>query len=115
MLLNNNIQNEWKMGGVEDWYYNFDVLERGYCTLAFHHIMTQTSATMQTAGGSTNIHFAGNKRKRLYEEFIQQWPGRFVLKEYPDSAKRWRLQPIRKFFSDYKQNLILNNNVSTIL
>jgi len=113
MLLNNNIQNEWKMGGVEDWYYNFDVLEQGYCTLAFHHIMTQTSPTMQTAGGSTNIHFAGDKRKLLYEEFIKQWPGRFTLKEYPDSVKRWRLQPIRKFFSDYKQNLICTNHTLT--
>jgi hypothetical protein len=107
MLLNNSIENEWKMGGVEDWYYNFDVLEKGYCTLAFHHIMTQTSPTMQLAGGSTDIHFAGDKRKLLYETFIKQWPNRFTLKEYPDSKKRWRLQPIRKFFSDYKQNLIL--------
>lgn len=115
MLLNNNIPNEWKMGGVEDWYYNFDVLERGYCTLAFHYIMTQASPTMGTAGGSTDIHFAGDKRKRLYEEFIKQWPGRFVLKEYPESLKRWRLQPIRRFFGDYKQNLILKNNVSIIL
>ena len=107
MLINNNIQNEWKMGGVEDWHYTFDVLEKGYCTLAFHYIMTQTSPTMQTTGGSTNIHFAGDKRKLLYEEFIKRWPNRFILKEYPDSVKRWRLQAIRKFFGDYKQNLIL--------
>jgi len=107
MLINNLIENEWKMGGVEDWYYTFDVLEQGYCTLAFHHIMTQTSSTMQSPGGSTDIHFAGDKRKLLYEQFIKLWPNRFILKEYPDSVKRWRLQHIRKFFNDYKQDLIL--------
>lgn len=113
MLINNSIQNEWKMGGVEDWYYTFDVLEKGYCTLAFHHIMTQTSPTGAINGGSTDIHFAGEKRKRLYEEFIKQWPNRFILKEYPDSIKRWRLQPIRKFFADYKQRPILKIHETT--
>ena len=107
MLINNLIENEWKMGGVEDWYYTFDVLEQGYCTLAFHHIMTQTSSTMQSPGGSTGIHFAGDKRKLLYEQFIKRWPNRFILKEYPDSVKQWRLQHTRKFFNDYKQHLIL--------
>lgn len=113
VLVSNNNPLEWDMGGVEDWFYTFNVLEHGYCTLAFHHIMTQTSPTMQTSGGSTNIHFAGNKRKILYEEFIKRWPGRFRLKEYPDSKKQWRLQAIRKFFSDYKQEPILKaeNNI----
>lgn len=115
VLVDNTVPVDWTMGGVEDWHYMFDVLERGYCTLAFHHIMTNTSPTMQTSGGSTDIHFAGDKRKLLYQEFINRWPNRFMLKEYPNSKKRWRLQPIRKFFGDYKQNLILKNNVSTIL
>lgn len=109
VLVNNSVVNEWKMGGVEDWYYMFDVLEQGYCTLAFHHIMTQTSPTGAVAGGSTGMHFNGNKRKLLYEEFIKHWPGRFIIKEYPDSIKRWRLQPIRKFFDDYKQFPILKS------
>lgn len=112
VLVSNNNPLEWDMGGVEDWFYTFNVLEHGYCTLAFHHIMTQTSPTMQTSGGSTNIHFAGDKRKILYEEFIKRWPGRFVLKEYPDSKKRWRLQAIRKFFSDYKQEPILKTETN---
>lgn len=109
MLVNNMIDNDWKMGGVEDWYYMFDVLEQGYCTLAFHHIMTQTSPTGVVAGGSTDMYFNGNKRKLLYEEFIKHWPGRFIIKEYPNSIKRWRLQPIRKFFDDYKQFPILKS------
>lgn len=110
VLVSNNNSFEWDMGGTEDWFYTFNVLEHGYCTLAFHHIMTQTTPTMQTSGGSTNIHFAGDKRKTLYEEFIKRWPGRFTVKEYPDSKKRWRLQPIRKFFNDYKQKPILKSD-----
>lgn len=109
VLVNNNVDLEWDMGGVEDWYYTFSVLENGHCTLAFHHIMSQTTPTMQNSGGCTNIHFAGNKRKKLYEAFIKRWPGRFMVKEYPDSPKRWRLQPIRKFFNDYRQEPILKD------
>jgi hypothetical protein len=109
VLVNNSNNLEWDMGGVEDWYYTFTVLEHGYCTLSFHHIMTQTSPTMQTSGG-----FSGDKRKILYEEFIRRWPGRFIVKEYPDSKKRWRLQAIRKFFNDYKQEPILKTE-TTIL
>lgn len=110
VLVSNNNNFEWDIGGVEDWHYTFTVLEHGQCTLAFHHIMTQTSPTMQNLGGSTGIHFAGDKRRLLYQEFIQRWPNKFKLKEYPDSKKRWRLQPIRKFFGDYKQEPILKSD-----
>lgn len=92
---------------IEDWDHTFRVLGNGYCTLAFHHIMQQCTPTMKLAGGATTTVYAGNNRKLAYEEFIRLWPSRFTVKEYPDSVKRWRLQPIRKFFSDYKQNLIL--------
>lgn len=111
ILVNNNIDVDWDIGGTEDWHYTFTVLEHGYCTLAFHHIMTQTTPTMQNSGGCTGIHFAGDKRKKLYQEFINRWPGRFMIKEYPNSPKRWRLQPIRKFFNDYRQEPILKDSI----
>lgn len=88
---------------VEDWDHTFTVLEQGYCTLAFHHIMQKCTPTMKIAGGATTTVYAGDGRKRAYEAFIKQWPGRFMLKEYPKSVKPWRLQHIRKFFNDYKQ------------
>lgn len=92
---------------TEDWDYTLRVLEAGYCTLAFHHITQQSAPTMKLPGGATTTVYAGNNRKLAYEAFIKLWPGRFRLKEYPNSVKRWRLQHIRKFFNDYKQHLIL--------
>jgi hypothetical protein len=69
--------------------------------------MQQSTPTMKSVGGCTDIEYAGDARKRSYEKFIERWPGRFAIKEYPDSVKRWRLHHLRKFFSDYKQTPIL--------
>jgi len=106
VLVDNSVDVFWRENTVEDWDYTFQVLEKGYCTLAFFHAMFDTVATMTMSGGNTEIHFEGDKRKKLYEDFIKLWPGRFELKEYPDSKKRWRLNHARRFFSDYKQTLI---------
>jgi len=92
---------------IEDWDHTLRVLEAGYCTLAFHHIMQQCTPTMKLPGGATTTVYAGDNRKLAYEAFSKLWPGRFAVKEYPDSIKRWRLQHVRKFFNDYKQTPIL--------
>ena len=96
-----------KMGAASDWDYTLLCLEAGYCTLAFHHIMQQSAPTLKNSGGMTNISYIGNKRKISYESFIKYWPGRFTIKEYPNTKIRWRLRHTRKFLNDYKQTLIL--------
>jgi glycosyltransferase involved in cell wall biosynthesis len=115
VLVNNSFDIDWAYGGVEDWHYTLLSLEKGYCTLAFDHIMTHSPPPGKQAGGNTNTHYSDNILKPMLQEFVTLWPGRFNIKEEPLSQKKWRLKPARKFFSDYKQNLILNNNVSTIL
>lgn len=110
VLVNNHTDLTWEMSGTEDWHYTFSALETGYCTLAFYHVTMQTASTMTLPGGCTQMNYSGDKRKLLYQDFIKRWPGRFRLKEYPDSRKRWRLQAVRRFFNDYKQNLILKTS-----
>lgn len=109
VLVDNSVDIEWTTKITEDWAYTLSVLEAGYCTLAFHHIMQQSPSTMTRAGGNL-FAYVNNNRKTSYEEFINQWPGRFRLKEYPNSSKRWRLQQSRKFFGDYKQFPILKQH-----
>jgi hypothetical protein len=106
ILVDNSVDIEWTTKITEDWAYTLSVLEAGYCTLAFHHIMQQSPSTMTRPGGNL-FAYVNNSRKTSYEEFIHQWPGRFRLKEYPNSSKRWRLQHSRRFFEDYKQFPIL--------
>lgn len=115
VLVDNLINNDWAYNGAEDWHYTLSVLEKDYCTLAFDHLMTYSPPPGKNPGGNADIHYIETVLKSLLENFVQQWPARFLIKEEPTSNKKWRLKPSRKFFSDYKQNLILKNNVSTIL
>lgn len=114
MLINNNTEIEFAnlRAGV-DWDYTLRSLEHGYCTLAFYHIMQESAPTGVFSGGNTEIAYIGNKRKLSYESFIELWPGRFSIKEFPKSNKRWRLNHIRRFFNDYKQELKPNTNLSS--
>jgi hypothetical protein len=107
VLVDNSVDIEWTMSPTEDWVYTLSVLEAGYCTLAFHHIMQHSAPTMKLPGGCSS-DYVNDNRKRSYELFIDAWPGRFELKEYPDSPKQWRLQHTRKFFNDYKQRPTVN-------
>lgn len=113
VLVDNKMKGDWAYGGVEDWHYTLSVLENGYCTLAFDHLMTYSPPPGKNPGGNTGTHYSDNVLKPMLEEFIKLWPGRFVIKEEPTSFKKWRLKPARKFFSDYKQNLICINHTLT--
>jgi hypothetical protein len=106
VLVDNSVSTVWELSPTEDWVYTLSALEAGHCTLAFHHIMQQSAPTMKLSGGNLSA-YVNDKRKLSYETFINAWPGRFELKEYPDSPKRWRLHHLRKFFNDYKQIPIL--------
>lgn len=97
------------VGAASDWDYTLLSLEAGYCTLAFHHVMQQSAPTFKNSGGCTDIAYTGNKRKTSYESFIKLWPGRFMVKEYPNTKIRWRLRHTRKFLNDYKQTLELKS------
>lgn len=110
VLVDNNMVGEWAYGGVEDWHYTLTVLENGYCTLAFDHLMTYSPPPGKNPGGCTDVHYSEHVLRPMLEEFIKLWPGRFFIKEEPMSHKKWRLKPARKFFSDYKQNLICINH-----
>jgi hypothetical protein len=107
VLVDNTIDNEWEFCGAEDWHYTLSILEKGYCTLAFDHIMTNSPPPGKMSGGCTDLDYSDSKLKPRLEEFVQSWPNRFVIKEEPTSNKRWRLKPARKFFGDYKQKLLL--------
>jgi hypothetical protein len=107
VLVDNTIDGEWAFGGIEDWHYTLTVLKNGHCTLAFDHLMTNSPAPGKYPGGCTDIHYSENVLKPMLEEFKTLWPGRFFIKEEPNSPKKWRLKSIRKFFNDYKQHLIL--------
>jgi hypothetical protein len=96
-----------QVGAASDWDYTLRALEAGHCTLAFHHIMQQSAPTFKNSGGCTDIAYVGDKRKLSYESFIKLWPGRFEVKEYPNTKIRWRLRHTRKFLNDYKQTLLL--------
>lgn len=106
VLVDNNIDASWEYDGAEDWHYTLSVLERGYCTLAFHHLMTYSPAPGKNSGGCKDIHYADHILKPLLQNFVHRWPGKFLIKEEENSPKRWRLKPARKFFGDYKQQLI---------
>jgi hypothetical protein len=105
VLVDNTIDGEWAL--VEDWHYTLTVLKNGHCTLAFDHLMTYSPAPGKCPGGNTDIHYSEDILKPMLEEFIKVWPGRFFIKEEPNSPKKWRLKSARKFFGDYKQDLIL--------
>lgn len=108
VLLDNAVNIEYApVLAAEDWDYTLKVLEAGYCTLVFHHIMNDSSSTMKNSGGCTDIAYVGDKRKLSYENFIKLWPGRFVVKAYPNTKIPWRLRHTRQFLNDYKQQLIL--------
>lgn len=107
VLVDNTVNGEWGYDGAEDWHYTLSVLEDGYCTLAFDHLMTYSPAPGKNPGGCTNIHYADHVLKPLLQAFVQRWPSRFLIKEELTSNKKWRLKPARKFFGDYKQNLVL--------
>ena len=107
VLVDNLINNEWAYNGAEDWHYTLSTLEKGYCTLAFDHLMTYSPPPGKNAGGNADIHYIESVLKPLLEKFVKRWPGRFSIKEEPSSNKKWRLKPSRKFFGDYKQGLIL--------
>jgi hypothetical protein len=106
VLIDNNINGEWAFGGLEDWHYTLSVLENGYCTLAFDHLMTYSPPPGKVSGGCTDIHYSDTVWKPVLEQFSRLWFGKFRIQEQPNSPKRWRLKPARRFFTDYKQNLI---------
>jgi hypothetical protein len=98
MLIDNKFGLQWDISGAEDWDFTFQVLENGYCTLTFYHIMFDTAQTMSKKGGCFDIYATGGGRRQIYETLIKKWPNRFVLKEYPNSKKTMEVATHKKIF-----------------
>lgn len=102
VLVNNEIKHEWRHGTNEDLDYSLQVLEDGWCTIAYNKVLFDTFSTGKLEGGNMLNLFAGDGRKKIYEKTAELWPGRFVVKQL-DSDRGWTLKHIRRFYNDYKQ------------
>lgn len=107
VLVDNTVDADWDYRSTEDIHYSLSVLEAGYCTLRFFHVMVQSSPPMQNPGGNTDTDYKSfDKLKEAYETFIRRWPGKISIKENPPNKPiRWTLT--RKFYKHYNQQLQL--------
>jgi hypothetical protein len=110
VLIKNSIDNMWRKDTVEDWDYTLNMLEDGYCTLAFNHVNFVTPATGSNAGGNQMTDWATQeKRKDFYTHFASLWPEYFECRKIQNdkTSKGYKLHHKSRFFQNYKQELIL--------
>jgi hypothetical protein len=102
ILANNEVDHDWRPETNEDLDYSLQTLEKGYVTLAFNKVLFDTFTTGKLDGGNMLNLFAGDGRRKIYENTAALWPGRFVVKEL-DTDRGWTLKHTRRFYEDYKQ------------
>jgi hypothetical protein len=110
VLIDNTVDADWDYRSTEDIHYSLSVLEAGYCTLRFSHVMVQSAPPMKNPGGNTDADYKSfDKLKEAYENLIRRWPDKISLKENPPNKPiRWVLR--RKFYKHYNQQLQLIND-----
>ena len=102
VLVNNSVTQEWRSETNEDLDFSLQILESGWCTIAFNKVLFDTFTTGKLEGGNMLNLFADDGRKKIYENTAELWPGRFKVKKL-DSDRGWTLKHIRRFYNDYKQ------------
>ncbi len=113
-IINNDFDQDWREGTVEDWDYTLRALEAKMCTMAFSHINFQTPSSGTNAGGNQLTDWASvEKRKEFYDHFASLWPKNFRVVELVEgSSKGYKLEHKRRFFNDYKNlKLILKTSL----
>lgn len=110
VLVNNDVEHDWRPDTNEDLDYSLQTLEAGYVTLAFNTVLFDTYTTGVLEGGNMLNLFAGDGRKKIYEKTAELWPGRFEVRELNGKNKGWTLKHIRRFYDDYKQRPQLKVN-----
>lgn len=110
VLVNNEIEQFWRPDTVEDWDYTLNMLEAGYCTLAFNHVNFVTPGTGTNAGGNQMTDWeTKEKRKEFYTKFAAMWPDNFECRPIKNdkTSKGYKLHHKSRFFQKYDQKLEL--------
>lgn len=102
-LIKSDLPMQWRHGVLDDLDFSLQVLEAGYCTIAFNTILFDTAATNTLEGGNQlNMFASGDARRLTYEKTVEYWPGRFRVKQL-EGSRGWTLKHLRRFYNDYKQ------------
>lgn len=81
VLVNNNLDINYRNDCIEDTDYSLQVLDKGYCTILFNKLLMGKATTGQYKGGNTDTVHAGDGRLLRSKALQKYWPGAFKLVE----------------------------------
>ena len=111
VLVNNELDINYRHDCIEDTDYSLQVLDSGYCTILFNKLLMSKAATGQYKGGNTDTVHAGDGRLNRSKALQKYWPGAFKLVE---KNGRLHVAPSR-VWDKYKQmpkaeDIVFNGN-----
>ena len=95
MLFNNEVPVSFRENTIDDLDYSLQVLSSGWCTLFFTRIMFELMPTMKQKGGNTDLEYVGDRREKLYEKIIADYPGWFQFRDKRNSRGILTVKPSR--------------------
>lgn len=74
-LVNNAIEQRWRLIYNDDTDMCLQVLAAGWCTIQFNAFVIEKTRTMQIKGGNTDDLYQGDGRLRMARTLERMWPG----------------------------------------